>query len=119
MRLMVIDGNSIINRAFYGIKLLTTKSGLYTNGVYGFMSILNRLLEAENPDGVVVAFDVHAPTFRHKEYAEYKAGRKGMPDELRSQMPILKKLLKNFVGMKTILIGTMATLLSMVTSGYM
>ena len=96
MKILAIDGNSIINRAFYGIKLLTTKSGIYTNGVYGFMSILNRLLEAENPDGVVVAFDVHAPTFRHKEYAEYKAGRKGMPDELRSQMPILKKLLTLF-----------------------
>ena len=96
MKILAIDGNSIINRAFYGIKLLTTKSGLYTNGVYGFMSILNRLLEAENPDGVVVAFDLHAPTFRHKEYAEYKAGRKGMPDELRSQMPLLKKLLTLF-----------------------
>ncbi len=96
MKILAIDGNSIINRAFYGIKLLTTKSGLYTNGVYGFMSILNRLLEAENPDGVVVAFDLHAPTFRHMEYAEYKAGRKGMPDELRSQMPLLKKLLTLF-----------------------
>ena len=96
MKILAIDGNSIINRAFYGIKLLTTKSGLYTNGVYGFMSILNRLLEAENPDGVVVAFDLHAPTFRHKEYSEYKAGRKGMPDELRSQMPLLKKLLTLF-----------------------
>ncbi len=96
MKILAIDGNSIINRAFYGIKLLTTKSGLYTNGVYGFMSILNRLLEAENPDGVVVAFDLHAPTFRHKEYAEYKAGRKPMPEELRQQMPILKKLLPLF-----------------------
>ena len=96
MKILAIDGNSIINRAFYGIKLLTTKTGLYTNGVYGFMSILNRLLEAENPDGVVVAFDLHAPTFRHKEYSEYKAGRKPMPDELRQQMPILKKLLPLF-----------------------
>ncbi len=96
MKILAIDGNSIINRAFYGIKLLTTKTGLYTNGVYGFMSILNRLLEAENPDGVVVAFDLHAPTFRHKEYSEYKAGRKPMPEELRQQMPILKKLLPLF-----------------------
>ena len=96
MKLLCVDGNSIINRAFYGIKLLTTKDGLYTNGVYGFMSILNRLLALEDPDGVVVAFDVHAPTFRHKNYAEYKAGRKGMPEELRSQMPILKKLLRLF-----------------------
>lgn len=93
MKLLAIDGNSIINRAFYGIKLLTTKDGVYTNGVYGFMSILNRLLALQNPDGVAVAFDVHAPTFRHKEYAEYKAGRKPMPEELRSQMPILKRLL--------------------------
>ncbi len=118
MKILAIDGNSIINRAFYGIKLLTTKSGLYTNGVYGFMSILNRLLEAEEPDGVVVAFDLHAPTFRHKEYAEYKAGRKGMPDELRSQMPLLKKLLTLFgytcLEMEGFeaddILGTMATL---------
>lgn len=96
MKILAIDGNSIINRAFYGIKLLTTKTGLYTNGIYGFMSILNRLLEAENPDGVVVAFDLHAPTFRHREYSEYKAGRKPMPEELRQQMPILKKLLPLF-----------------------
>ncbi len=93
MKLLAIDGNSIINRAFYGIKLLSTKNGLYTNGIYGFMHILMRLSENENPDGVAIAFDLHAPTFRHKEYAEYKAGRKGMPDELRSQMPLLKKLL--------------------------
>ena len=96
MKLLCIDGNSIINRAFYGIKMLTTKGGLYTNGVYGFMSILNRLLAAEAPDGVVVAFDVHAPTFRHKTYSEYKAGRKSMPEELRQQMPILKRLLDLF-----------------------
>ena len=96
MKLLAIDGNSIINRAFYGIKLLTTKDGVYTNGIYGFMSVLNRLIALENPDGIAVAFDVHAPTFRHKEYGEYKAGRKGMPDELRSQMPILKRLLTLF-----------------------
>lgn len=93
MKLLLIDGNSIINRAFYGIKLLTTKEGQYTNGVYGFINILNRLTELENPDGVVVAFDVKKPTFRHKEYGEYKAGRKGMPEELHSQMPILKEWL--------------------------
>ena len=96
MSLLAIDGNSILNRAFYGIKLLTTKDGVYTNGIYGFMSVLNRLIALENPDGIAVAFDVHAPTFRHKEYGEYKAGRKGMPDELRSQMPILKRLLTLF-----------------------
>ncbi len=93
MKFLALDGNSIINRAFYGIKLLTTKDGRYTNGIYGFINILNRLIESESPDGVVVAFDVHAPTFRHAKYAEYKAGRKGMPQELRSQMPILKEWL--------------------------
>jgi len=90
LKLLVIDGNSIINRAFYGIKLLTTKDGQYTNGVYGFINILNRLRELENPDCVAVAFDLKVPTFRHEMYGEYKAGRKGMPEELRSQMPILK-----------------------------
>ena len=93
MKLLVIDGNSIINRAFYGIKLLTTKDGQYTNAVYGFINILNKLNDMEKPDGVAVAFDLKAPTFRHKMYTEYKAGRKGMPDELRSQMPILKEWL--------------------------
>lgn len=93
MKLLAIDGNSIINRAFYGIKLLTTKDGQYTNGIYGFINILHRLEELENPDGVAVAFDLKAPTFRHEMYSEYKAGRKGMPDELRSQMPILKEWL--------------------------
>lgn len=93
MKLLAIDGNSIINRAFYGIKLLTTKDGQYTNAVYGFINILNKLIDMEKPDGVAVAFDLKAPTFRHKKYAEYKAGRKGMPDELRSQMPIMKEWL--------------------------
>ncbi len=93
MKVLVIDGNSIINRAFYGIKLLTTKDGRYTNGVYGFINILNKLCEAENPDGVAVAFDLRSPTFRHKMYDAYKAGRKGMPDELASQMPLLKEYL--------------------------
>lgn len=93
MKLLAIDGNSIINRAFYGIKLLTTKDGQYTNGVYGFINILHRLEELESPDGVAVAFDLKSPTFRHEMYGEYKAGRKGMPDELRSQMPILKEWL--------------------------
>ncbi len=93
MRLLVIDGNSIINRAFYGIKLLTNKEGQFTNGIYGFMNILIKLKEECQPDRAAVAFDLKAPTFRHKMYEEYKAGRKGMPDELRSQMPILKELL--------------------------
>ncbi|MBQ7862351.1 MAG: DNA polymerase I [Clostridia bacterium] len=93
MRLLVIDGNSIVNRAFYGIKLLTTKDGQFTNGIYGFMNILIRLRQECDPDRVAVAFDVHAPTFRHNMYDAYKVGRKGMPDELRSQMPVLKELL--------------------------
>lgn len=90
MKLLVIDGNSIINRAFYGIKLLTTKDGMYTNAVYGFINILNKLKETEQPECVAVAFDLKAPTFRHKMYSEYKAGRKCMPEELSVQMPILK-----------------------------
>lgn len=93
MKLLAIDGNSLINRAFYGIKLLTTKDGRYTNAVYGFINILHRLLELENPDGVAVAFDLKKPTFRHLKYSQYKAGRKGMPEELKSQMPILKEWL--------------------------
>ena len=101
MRLLVIDGNSILNRAFYGIKLLTTKDGRYTNGIYGFMNIFHRLLEDCKPDRVAVAFDVKAPTFRHEMYTEYKAGRKGMPDELHEQMPVLKELL-TFLGYKVV-----------------
>ena len=97
MKLLCIDGNSIINRAFYGIKLLTTKDGLYTNAVYGFINILNRLIETEKPEGVAVAFDLKKPTFRHLKYAEYKAGRKAMPEELALQMPILKEWL-NLAG---------------------
>ena len=94
MRLMVIDGNSILNRAFYGIKLLTTKDGKFTNGIYGFMTILLRLTDEVKPDAVAIAFDVKAPTFRHKMYDGYKAQRKGMPPELAQQMPTLKVLLK-------------------------
>ena len=95
MKLLAIDGNSIINRAFYGIKLLSTKNGEYTNAVYGFINILNRLLEQEKPDCVAVAFDLKSPTFRHKMYDAYKAGRHAMPDELRSQFPVLKEWLKH------------------------
>lgn len=93
MKLLVLDGNSILNRAFYGIKLLSTRDGQYTNGIYGFINILNKLLDETKPEAAVVAFDLHAPTFRHKAYDQYKAGRKPMPDELRSQVPILKELL--------------------------
>lgn len=101
MKLLVLDGNSIINRAFYGIKLLTTKSGDYTNAVYGFLNMLLRFEEMCQPDAVAVAFDVHAPTFRHEMYDLYKAGRHGMPDELRSQMPVVKNIL-HLLGIKTI-----------------
>ena len=93
MKLLVLDGNSILNRAFYGIRLLTTKDGLFTNGIYGFLTIFHRLLTETEPDAVAVAFDMRAPTFRHKEYAGYKANRKGMPPELAQQMPTLKELL--------------------------
>ena len=93
MKLLAIDGNSIANRAFYGIRLLSTKEGQCTNAIYGFINILNKLIEKEAPDGVAVAFDLKAPTFRHKMYDEYKAGRKPMPPELASQFPVLKELL--------------------------
>lgn len=93
MKLLVLDGNSIFNRAFYGIKLLTTKSGQYTNAIFGFMNILLKLEQSEKPDEIAVAFDLKAPTFRHKMYDGYKAQRKGMPEELAQQMPVLKELL--------------------------
>lgn len=90
---MVLDGNSIVNRAFYGIRLLTTRDGTPTNGVYGFLAILQKLLNEESPDALCVAFDLPAPTFRHEQFEAYKAQRKGMPDELAAQMPILKEVL--------------------------
>ncbi len=93
MKLLALDGNSILNRAFYGIKLLSTKDGRFTNGIYGFMNILLKLTEEVTPDAVAIAFDVKAPTFRHQMYSGYKANRKGMPEELASQMPVLKELL--------------------------
>ncbi len=93
MKLLVLDGNSILNRAFYGIRALTTRDGLYTNGIYGFLNILHKLTEELGPDVTAVAFDLPAPTFRHKAYAGYKAGRKPMPEELKMQMPLLKELI--------------------------
>ena len=96
-KLVVIDGNSILNRAFYGImssKMLQTADGTYTNAVYGFLAILFKLLDDINPDYMVVAFDVKHPTKRHEMYKDYKGTRKGMPDELASQMPIIKEVLK-------------------------
>lgn len=101
MKLLVIDGNSIINRAYYGIKLLSTKDGVYTNAVFGFLNMMKRFEDMCSPDAVAVAFDVHAPTFRHKLYDAYKAGRHAMPDELRSQMPIVKNIL-HLLGIKTV-----------------
>ncbi len=92
-KLMIIDGNSIVNRAFYGIRLLTNSEGLYTNAVYGFLNIMFRYLDTFKPTHLCVAFDVHAPTFRHKQYDGYKAKRKGMPEELKQQMPLLKEVL--------------------------
>ena len=94
MKLLVIDGNSIVNRAFFGIKLLTTKDGRFTNAIYGFLNILLKLKETADPDAVAFAFDLKAPTFRHEMYDGYKAGRKGMPPELAEQMPVLKDLLQ-------------------------
>ncbi len=91
--MLIVDGNSIANRAFYGIRLLSTKDGRYTNAIVGFLNILHRLKEMTDASYVAVAFDVHAPTFRHQQYAEYKAGRKSMPEELRQQMPVLKNIL--------------------------
>ena len=93
MKLMVIDGNSILNRAFYGVRPLSTRDGTPTNAVYGFVNILLKLLDEEKPDALCVTFDRKAPTFRHLAYEGYKATRKGMPDELASQMPILKEVL--------------------------
>lgn len=93
MKLLCVDGNSIFNRAFYGIKLLTTKDGTFTNAIYGFMNILMKMEQDIEPDAVAIAFDLPGKTFRHKQYEEYKANRTGMPKEMRPQMPLLKELL--------------------------
>ncbi len=95
MKLLCLDSNSIINRAFYGVKILTTKDGTYTNAVVGFLNILLKLLADVQPDAVVCAFDLKAPTFRHKMFDGYKAQRKGMPEELAQQLPLVKQLLEN------------------------
>lgn len=101
MKLMVIDGNSILNRAFYGIKMLTTSDGFFTNGIQGFFNILLNKTTEIAPDCVAIAFDMKAPTFRHKMYDGYKANRKGMPEELAMQLPVLKDLL-NALGYKIV-----------------
>ena len=93
MKLMVLDGNSIVNRAYYGIRPLTTRQGLYTNAIYGFITTLQRLLDEEKPEALCVAFDRREPTFRHEADAAYKAQRKGMPEELAMQMLPLKQVL--------------------------
>ncbi len=94
MKLLVVDGNSIVNRAFYGIKALTTKNGEFTNGIYGFLMILRRMLDEVQPTNVAIAFDLRQPTFRHLLYDGYKANRKGMPKELASQLEPLKAILR-------------------------
>ena len=95
MKLLAIDGNSIMNRAFYGIKMLSNKNGVYTNALTGFMNIYLKICAEQKPDGVACAFDLRAPTFRHKADSNYKANRHGMPDELAQQMPMIKRLLKD------------------------
>ena len=93
MKLMILDGNSVINRAFYGVRPLTTREGLYTNAIYGFLNILEKLVKEEEPDALCVAFDLKGPTFRHLQYEGYKATRHGMPEELAQQMPVMKEVL--------------------------
>ncbi len=93
-KLVLIDGHSILNRAFYGVPDLTNSQGLHTNAVYGFLNIMFKILEEEKPDYLTVAFDVHAPTFRHEIYKEYKGTRKPMPSELHEQVPVMKQLLQ-------------------------
>jgi len=94
MKLLILDGNSIINRAFFGVKPLTTREGLYTHAVFGFLNILERVEKEEQPEAVCVAFDLHGPTFRHLKYDGYKATRHAMPEELAQQMPVMKDVLR-------------------------
>ena len=93
MKLLILDGNSVINRAYYGVKPLTTRDGLFTHAIYGFLNILDRMEKEEQPEAVCVAFDLKGPTFRHLKYDGYKATRHGMPEELAAQMPIMKEVL--------------------------
>ena len=94
MKLLILDGNSVINRAYFGVKPLTTREGLYTHAIYGFLNILERMEKEEQPEAVCVAFDLHGPTFRHLKYDGYKATRHGMPEELAMQMPVMKDVLR-------------------------
>ena len=93
MKLLILDGNSVINRAYFGVRPLTTRDGLYTHAIYGFLNILERMEKEEQPEAICVAFDLHGPTFRHEKYDGYKATRHGMPEELAQQMPIMKQVL--------------------------
>ena len=93
-KIVLIDGHSILNRAFYGVPDLTNAEGLHTNAIYGFLNILFKILEEERPDYLTVAFDVHAPTFRHKMFSDYKGTRKPMAEELRQQVPVMKEVLR-------------------------
>jgi len=97
MKLLAIDGNSLINRAFYGVRMLSSSKGVPTNAIYGFLSMYLKLIDEHKPECVCVCFDVHAKTFRHVEYELYKAQRKPMPEELRTQMPLIKQML-DFLG---------------------
>ena len=94
MKLLILDGNSVINRAYFGVRPLTTREGLYTHAIYGFLNILERMEKEEQPEAIAVAFDLHGPTFRHLKYEGYKANRHGMPEELAQQMPIMKDVLR-------------------------
>ena len=93
-KIVLIDGHSILNRAFYGVPDLTNAEGLHTNAVYGFLNIMFKILDEEKPEYLTVTFDVHAPTFRHEMYAEYKGTRKPMAEELRQQVPVIKEVLQ-------------------------
>ena len=93
-KIVLIDGHSILNRAYYGVPELTNMEGLHTNAVYGFLNILFKILEEEQAEYLAVAFDLKAPTFRHKMYQEYKGTRKPMPEELHEQVPVMKEVLK-------------------------
>ena len=119
-KMLVVDGNSILNRAFYGIRLLTNSEGLYTNAVYGMVNIISRHIENISPDYCAVAFDLKAPTFRHKMYDGYKANRKGMPEELAVQLPVAKECMAD-MGLKVVtcegyeaddILGTLSTSMS-------
>lgn len=94
MKLLILDGNSVINRAYYGVRALTTRDGLFTNAIYGFLNILEKMEKEEQPEAVCVAFDLHGPTFRHLQYDGYKATRHAMPEELAQQIPIMKQVLQ-------------------------